>query len=101
MSALRGDATEARRYLNAALACLIPRQPRLIITCGLPGSGKTFQRTNLRAEGVPFHILACEAPLSLLRERLLARKMDASEADEHVLERLAVTAEPLTGGERP
>ena len=180
VATLRGDAAEARRYLDAALACLRPGQPRLIITCGLPGSGKTFQSQHLlesegairvrsdverkrlfglsalndsreqgldlyqpdvselnyarllslasvalragytaildaaflrraerdqaralaRAEGVPFHILACEAPLPVLRERLLARTRDASEADVAVLERLAVTAEPLAGAER-
>jgi len=180
VAALRGDAPEACRYFDAALACLRPGQPRLIITCGLPGSGKTFlsqhllesegairvrsdverkrlfglsalddsreqgldlyrpdvtDRTYARllnlasvalragytaildaaflmraereqaralalAEGVPFHILACEAPLPVLRARLLARKRDASEADVPVLERLAVMAEPLDGAER-
>jgi aminoglycoside phosphotransferase family enzyme/predicted kinase len=180
VAALRGDAAQSRRYIDLALATLQGGQPCLIITSGLPGSGKTYQsqwllerqgairlrsdverkrlfglgplddsrahgvelyrpdvneRTYahlvklatdaLRAgypvildaaflrrserdracalaesEGVPFHILACEAPLPLLRERLLARKGDASEADIGVLERLAATAEPLADEER-
>jgi aminoglycoside phosphotransferase family enzyme/predicted kinase len=179
VAALRGDAEQARRYIDLALATLQKRQPCLIITCGLPGSGKTFQsqvllerrgairlrsdverkrlfglgplddsrahgvelyradinartyehllelaagalragypvildaaflrrsereraRALAEAEGVAFHIVSCEAPLPLLRERLLARKGDASEADIAVLERLAPIAEPLSDDE--
>lgn len=50
---------------------------------------------------VPFSIIACKAPLPLLRERLLARKGDASEADAAVLEKLRRLAEPLAPEERP
>ena len=50
--------------------------------------------------GVPLRILACEAPLPVLRERLLARRGDASEADVQVLDNLLAAAEPLTDGER-
>ena len=49
--------------------------------------------------GVPFSIVACEAPLAELQARLLARQGDASEADATVLERLRVQVEPLTGEE--
>jgi predicted kinase len=45
---------------------------------------------------VPFAILDCRAPPGVLRERLLARRGDASEAGVAVLERLAAVAEPLT-----
>ena len=45
--------------------------------------------------GVPFSILDCVAPLSVLRERVLARQGDASEADLAVLDRLRAVAEPL------
>jgi uncharacterized protein len=45
--------------------------------------------------GVPFSIVNCVAPLSVLRERLLARQSDASEADLAVLDRLRAVAEPL------
>lgn len=49
---------------------------------------------------VPFSILACEAPLSVLRARLRARQGDASEADSGVLEQLRHQVEPLTAQER-
>jgi len=174
----RGPA--ALRYAGEALRWSAPARPRLVITHGLPGSGKTYlsqrlleregairirsdverkrlhglerladsQRSGVaiytaeattrtygrlcelagtllaagltvvldaaflrRAErvqahavaeraGVPFAILACEAPLPVLRERIRARRGDASEADVAVLERLAVTAEPLQEDER-
>ena len=38
-----GHEAAARRYLNTALQLTQPGQARLIITHGLPGSGKTFQ----------------------------------------------------------
>jgi aminoglycoside phosphotransferase family enzyme/predicted kinase len=178
---LRGAGHEAaaRGYLETALSWTEPAQARLFITCGLPGSGKTFQsqrllecegairlrsdverkrlfglgmledshakgldlysepstartyeqlfataRVALRA-GYPvvldaaflrgaerararalareldarFSILNCEAPLPVLRERLLRREGDASEADLAVLERLRAAAEPLTADE--
>jgi predicted kinase len=46
--------------------------------------------------GVPLSILHCEAPSAVLRERLLARRGDASEADTAVLDLLHGVAEPLT-----
>ena len=45
---------------------------------------------------VPLAIIACEAPLHVLRERLLARRGDASEADVKVLDQLREVAEPLS-----
>jgi len=51
----------------------------------------------------PFAILDCQAELSVLRERVKARRDhggDASEADEAVLERLLAAREPLDDGER-
>lgn len=170
----------ARRYLDTALAWTAPRNARLFITHGLPGSGKTFasqriveregairlrsdvERKRLhglsmledsRAKGIdlyqaeagartyahllaiasralqagypvvldaaflrrterdeahalavalrlPFGIVDCEAPLDVLRARLLARRGDASEADVAVLDRLRKTAEPLSARER-
>lgn len=50
--------------------------------------------------GVPCAILACEAPAEVLRQRLLARKGDASEADVGVLDKLHGAAEPLDADER-
>jgi aminoglycoside phosphotransferase family enzyme/predicted kinase len=49
---------------------------------------------------VPFCIVRCEAPLAVLRARLLARRGDASEADAAVLEHLRETEEPLSARER-
>jgi uncharacterized protein len=181
VASLRGAGHEAaaRRYLENALAWARPAQARLLITHGLPGSGKTFQSQRLlereravrirsdverkrlfglgildssraagadiyskeattrtydqmfaaarlalgagypvildaaflrreeRAKartladelGVPFTIVNCVAPLSVMRERLLARQGDASEADLAVLDRLRAAAEPLEQGE--
>jgi uncharacterized protein len=49
---------------------------------------------------VPFAILHCEAPPTVLRERLAGRSADASEADATVLEQLAAAEEPLAQDER-
>ncbi len=49
--------------------------------------------------GVPFGILACEAPPEVLRQRLRDRRGDASEADESVLARLQQASEPLAADE--
>ncbi|MDI1239779.1 MAG: AAA family ATPase [Polaromonas sp.] len=49
--------------------------------------------------GVPFSIVHCEAPLPVLRERLLARRGDASEANVTVLEQVREVVEPLSGNE--
>ena len=49
--------------------------------------------------GVPLRILACEAPDPVLRERLQARRGDASEADTRVLDKLRQAAEPLSRDE--
>ena len=56
-----------------------------------------------QATGCPFHILATEAPLAVLRERITqrqARDTDASEATVAVLEQQLGWLEPLTGDER-
>lgn len=49
---------------------------------------------------VPFSILSCEAPLPVLRQRILERRGDASEADLDTLEALRRAAEPLQPQER-
>lgn len=53
--------------------------------------------------GVPFHILACEAPVDVLRARISerqARGTDASEATVQVLEKQLGWLEPLDANER-
>ncbi|MGB5466458.1 MAG: AAA family ATPase, partial [Sedimenticolaceae bacterium] len=52
---------------------------------------------------VPFVILDCDAPVGILRERILARKRQAdnvSDADLEVLDAQLQTREPLTADER-
>jgi uncharacterized protein len=56
-----------------------------------------------QAAGCPFHILATEAPLAVLRERITerqARGADASEATVAVLEQQLGWLEPLGESER-
>lgn len=56
-----------------------------------------------QARAVPFAIVACRAPLAVLRQRLRRRQAagtDPSEADVGVLERLRQVAEPLDRHER-
>jgi hypothetical protein len=56
-----------------------------------------------RSMGVPFRILACEAPVEVLRQRITerqARGADASEATVAVLEQQLGWLEPLTNAER-
>lgn len=56
-----------------------------------------------RTAGVPFQILACEAPVEVLRQRIAerqARGADASEATVAVLEQQLGWLEPLTPAER-
>ncbi|HET8746714.1 MAG TPA: ATP-binding protein, partial [Ramlibacter sp.] len=57
-------------------------------------------RALARTWDVPFSVLACEAPLDVLRERLRQRSGDASEADLQVLEKLAREHEALGEDER-
>ncbi len=55
------------------------------------------------AQGVPFAILACEAPVGVLRERIRARQGaggDASEATLAVLDQQLGWVEPLSSAER-
>lgn len=56
-----------------------------------------------QGSGVPFHILACEAPVEVLRQRITerqARGADASEATLAVLEQQLGWLEPLSADER-
>ncbi|MBU0689536.1 MAG: AAA family ATPase [Gammaproteobacteria bacterium] len=52
------------------------------------------------ALGVPFVIATLEAAEQMLRERILGRRHDASEADVKVLEKLQAVQQPLTMQER-
>ncbi|SFC25753.1 hypothetical protein SAMN05216344_11295 [Polaromonas sp. OV174] len=84
------------------------RQARMTLQAGYPVIlDAAFLRRAERGQAlalareldVPFLIVACEAPLPVLRTRLLARRGDSSEADVAVLERMLALAEPLTSDE--
>lgn len=97
---------QATRQTYARLFALA----RTILQAGLPVVlDAAFLRREERAEAaalakaldVPFAILACEAPLPVLRQRLAAREGDASEAGIAVLDRLRLIAEPPGPEETP
>ena len=82
---------------------------RLLLRCGWPVVlDAAFLRRQQREQahqlalslGVPFGIVACEAPEDVLRQRLVARRGDASEADASVLQKVRATAQPLSAAER-
>ena len=54
-------------------------------------------RANLKSLGVPFHVLWCRAPVPVLRERVMRRRQDASDADVQVLDLLSARYEPPEG----
>ncbi len=87
--------TYARLRALAALA-LRAGWP-VVVDAAFLRAGERASFAALAAErGVPFTMLWCEAPLPVLRERILARQArggDASEADLAVLERLLSAAE--------
>lgn len=73
----------------------------VILDAAFPRRIERAQAQDLAQDlGVAFSIVHCEAPLPVLRERLLARRGDASEANVTVLEHLRDIVEPLSGEER-
>lgn len=74
----------------------------VIIDAAFPRRIERDQAQALAQElGVPFSIVHCEAPLPVLRERLLTRRGDASEANLAVLNQLLPGSEALAGDELP
>lgn len=74
----------------------------VILDAAFPRRAERTQAQALAQElGVPFSIMHCEAPLPVLRERLLARRGDASEANLAVLEQLLPGSEALADDEIP
>lgn len=88
------------RLLALARPALQAGFPVVLDAAFLRRDERAAARMLARELGVPFAIVACEAPLEVLRARLRARKHDASEADEQVLDRLAAAAQPLDAEER-
>lgn len=88
------------RLLALARPALQAGFPVVLDAAFLRRDERAAARMLARELGVPFAILACEAPLEVLRARLRTRTHDASEADEQVLDRLAAAAQPLDPEER-
>lgn len=96
-----GDAT-SRTYaklFGTAAQWLREGWPVILDAAFLKRAERDAAREIARAAGVPLRILHCDAPDGVLRERLLARRADASEADVRVLQSLTLSAEPLGADE--
>lgn len=91
--------TYARLFTLAEIA-LRAGHPVVLDAAFLRRAERDEARALAASLGVPFSILACEAPDAVLRERLAARRNDASEADASVLDRLLAATEPLAPAER-
>ncbi len=88
------------RLLALARVALQEGLPVVLDAAFLRRSERVSARALAEALQRPFAILACEAPMHVLRERLRLRSGDASEANEAVLEQLLAVAEPLTASEQ-
>jgi aminoglycoside phosphotransferase family enzyme/predicted kinase len=94
--------TTSRTYVQLLATARIALQTGypVILDAAFPHRDERDQAHVLAQEfGVPFSIVHCEAPLTVLRERLLARRGDASEADITVLEHIRTATEALSGDE--
>jgi hypothetical protein len=74
--------------------------PVLVDAAFLKRAERDDFRTLATRLGIPFAILACEAPIDELRRRLRARTGDASEATVEVLEQQLYWLQPLDQDER-
>lgn len=101
---LYGADTTARTYgqlFGVARTALLAGYP-VILDAAFPHRAERDQAHALAQDlGVPFSIVHCEAPLPVLRERLLARRGDASEANLAVLQQLLPGTEALADDELP
>jgi aminoglycoside phosphotransferase family enzyme/predicted kinase len=76
--------------------------PVVVDAAFLRGTWRTMFRELARDLGVPFVLVACAAPEAVLRERIVARDRqgtDASEAGLAVLDHQLASLEPLSAGE--
>lgn len=97
------DAT-ARTYgqlFSAARVALQSGYPVILDAAFLQRAERDQAHALAQDLGVPYSIVHCEAPLSVLRQRLLARRGDASEADLAVLAHLRAGTETLAPDELP
>ncbi|MDO8278401.1 MAG: AAA family ATPase [Burkholderiaceae bacterium] len=96
--------TTARTYaqlFGLARTALQAGYPVILDAAFLRRAERDQAHAAARELGVPFSIVHCEAPLPVLRQRLLARRGDASEANLAVLEQLRPGAETLAADELP
>jgi len=84
------------RLLSRAAAALRAGFPVILDAAHLHHSQRERARGLAARFGAEFRIAHCEAPAPLLRARIQARRNDASEADERVLEHLRQIGDPIT-----
>jgi uncharacterized protein len=99
---LYSEAATARTYahlLATAKVALRAGYPVVLDAAFLRRAERAQARALAGELDARFSIVDCDAPLPVLRERLLEREGDASEADVSVLERLRTAAEPLAADE--
>jgi hypothetical protein len=88
------------RLRELARVCAEAGFPAVVDAAFLARADRDAFRALARRLGVPFAIAACEAPESVLRERIGSRAGDASEATLQVLAHQLTTADPLGPEER-
>jgi hypothetical protein len=94
------NARTYERLREVARTCVEAGFPAVADAAFLALEERDAFRALARRLGVPFAIAACEAPESVLRERIRARSGDASEATLEVLAHQLATAAPLAPEER-
>ncbi len=87
------------RLMELARSALLAGFPVIVDAAFLRRAQRNFAGALASRLGVPFVIIDCKAPVQVLRQRVLSRRHDASEADVAVLGDLIATAEPLSADE--
>jgi aminoglycoside phosphotransferase family enzyme/predicted kinase len=89
------------QLLRMARVALQAGYPVILDAAFLRRSERDQAQALARDLGLPYSIAHCEAPLPVLRQRLLTRRGDASEADLAVLAQLRPAIEALGADELP
>lgn len=91
------------RLAECAESVIKAGRPVIVDATFLQADQRLRFRNLARSLDVPFRILDCQAPVSVLRERISSRAQqghDASEADAAVLDRQLTSAEDLSSAEK-